>query len=96
MGADIYALIIQESLRHGSFGTPVAQRTKLGMILTGATRPPADKDAQYINSFSITLQPAATSVAEELRRFWELEEIPSCSPLTPDEQACEDHFVRTH
>ena len=74
MGADIYALIIQEGLRHGSLGTPVAQRTKLGWILTGATRPPADKDAECINSFSITPHPA-TSVAEELRRFWELEEI---------------------
>lgn len=44
----------------------------------------------------ITLPPI-TSIAEELRHFWEIEEPPPPSlPLTADEQECEDHFVRTH
>ena len=31
-----------------------------------------------------------------LQKFWAQECVPVCSPLTADEQACEDHFVRTY
>jgi len=31
-----------------------------------------------------------------LRRFWEVEEVPRNSALTPEAQACEEHFRATH
>ena len=37
------------------------------------------------------------SIAEALQKFWELEEVSTCQhQLTPEEEACEDHFHRTH
>ncbi|XP_070149333.1 uncharacterized protein [Polyergus mexicanus] len=32
----------------------------------------------------------------ELRRFWEIEELPQPRVLSPDENQCEEHFVATH
>jgi len=41
LGADVYAAILQEGLRKGEQHQPVAQRTSLGWILSGAVGSPA-------------------------------------------------------
>ncbi|XP_018394880.1 PREDICTED: uncharacterized protein LOC108773541, partial [Cyphomyrmex costatus] len=33
---------------------------------------------------------------DEIRQFWEVEELPQVSYLTPEEQRCEEHFRATH
>ncbi|XP_029665481.1 uncharacterized protein LOC115236892 [Formica exsecta] len=39
---------------------------------------------------------SSPSLEEELRRFWNIEEFPRQSILTPQEQQCEEHFCSTH
>ncbi|XP_032690617.1 uncharacterized protein LOC116853597 [Odontomachus brunneus] len=43
----------------------------------------------------IHVQHCSTSFAleQKLRNFWEIEEIPRKSALSPEKQLCEDHFV---
>ncbi|XP_039309927.1 uncharacterized protein LOC120358745 [Solenopsis invicta] len=36
------------------------------------------------------------SLDSELRRFWEIEEIPRHTILSPEEQRCENHFLTSH
>ncbi|XP_076289809.1 uncharacterized protein LOC143213641 [Lasioglossum baleicum] len=38
----------------------------------------------------------SSSLESELRRFWEVEELPRCSPLSSTERQCEEHFMTTH
>ena len=32
----------------------------------------------------------------DLRRFWEIEEVPQEAPRSPEEHQCEEHFKATH
>ncbi|GFX18216.1 retrovirus-related Pol polyprotein from transposon 17.6 [Trichonephila clavipes] len=40
---------------------------------------------------------SSNSVSDQLiNKFWELDSVPCAKPLTSLEEACEDHFVKTH
>ncbi|XP_071653077.1 uncharacterized protein [Temnothorax longispinosus] len=91
LGADVYASIIDEGIRKGGAGAPIAQKTSLGWLVSGAIASPQGNSVESLQC----------SVDEELssmvRKFWEQEEtVHSPLPLTEEEQACEDHYVRTH
>nr|XP_012217069.1 PREDICTED: uncharacterized protein LOC105668938 [Linepithema humile] len=92
IGADIYGAVLLEGLRKGPLGSPTAQCTIFGWIVTG---PVNETDAQAsvcaasVNSTSVDLD-------KLLVRFWETEEVPSKSILTADEESCETHFRTTH
>lgn len=94
LGADVYPLIILPGLRTGIPGSPIAQQTSLGWILTGPATAPIG--ITPINSFTTTVS-RETDLSEQLRRFWEIEET-TCTKkiLTDDEKACEEHFCSTH
>lgn len=52
-----------------------------------------------INSHHVIAAPHycnQASLAREMRRFWEIEELPLDPNLTPDEEQCEQHFRDTH
>ncbi|XP_071578643.1 uncharacterized protein [Temnothorax nylanderi] len=92
IGADLYGDLLLDGIRKGSRGQPLAQHTVFGWVLSG---PAADPDtrprtirAQHCSS--------SPSLEEELRRFWETEEIPRAISLSPEDQQCEDHFLATH
>ncbi|XP_076294565.1 uncharacterized protein LOC143215848 [Lasioglossum baleicum] len=97
LGADIYALIIREGLRQGAAGSPVAQATTLGWIVTGS---PGKSNISPSNPRRIILHCSVDDdISTLLQRFWSLEEVaapPSSSEFTADEDECENHFVRTH
>ncbi|XP_071631892.1 uncharacterized protein [Temnothorax longispinosus] len=92
IGADLYGDLLLDGIRKGSRGQPLAQNTVLGWVLSG---PAADPQAR---PRTVTAQHCSNtpSLDEELRRFWEIEEIPRAIPLSPEEQQCEDHFLATH
>ncbi|XP_071575751.1 uncharacterized protein [Temnothorax nylanderi] len=94
IGADLYGDLLLDGIRKGSRGQPLAQNTVLGWVLSG---PATDSQAR---PRTVTAQHCSNSPSldEELRRFWEIEEIPRAraGPLSPEEQQCEDHFLATH
>ncbi|XP_011689310.1 PREDICTED: uncharacterized protein LOC105450902 [Wasmannia auropunctata] len=92
LGADAYAEIVETGLCKGAPRTPVAQKTKLGWILSGLIcgSGPGEVVSSHQCSFGEDL-------STMVRCFWEQEEpAPSPVPLTEAEQRCEDHFARTH
>lgn len=86
IGADLYGSIILDEIRRGSVGQPVAQQTH--WVLSGPTCPPG------IIPRSITA--LHCSLERELCRFWEVEELPRKSLLTPEEERCKKYFLETH
>jgi hypothetical protein len=90
LGAEVYAQIIETGLiKCPTKGTPVAQNTSLGWILSGQVGLQAN-----ISSTPMSMH---TQVEELLRSFWELESEPSNKSriLTPEEQRSEEIYQAT-
>ncbi|XP_025155791.1 uncharacterized protein LOC112588842 [Harpegnathos saltator] len=89
LGAEVFAEIVLTGLRRGPRGAPVAQRTRLGWVLFGALPSAAGAGGSHCH----VVQCASDNMADLLRRFWEVEEIPVASPLSEEERACEEFFA---
>lgn len=91
LGADVYAHILEQGLRKGGAMEPVAQKTSLGWILSGAVE---ETSKLPVNSLQCQVE---EDLASLVSRFWETEEIRQAGrPLSQDEIECEEHFRRTH
>lgn len=83
--------LLKMGIIKGNSNSPIAQRTKLGWIISGP-----------VNSSSNVKQVYHISIDKELhdllQRFWKLEEISSLSTssLSVDEQECDQHYKQTH
>ncbi|KAL7739174.1 hypothetical protein ACLKA6_011929, partial [Drosophila palustris] len=95
LGSDIYDELMLSDIHRGPSGTPIAQNTQLGYIVSG-------KVEQYAKSIgSHTIQVRRDDVSEELdnllRKFWELEQLgEESADLSNEDKWCEDFFVSTH
>ena len=93
IGADLYGSLLLNDLRQGPLGTPTAQLTIFGWVLSG----PLGKsfsDGETVLTLHCT---ACDDTNSLLKRFWEDEGLPSAPPPhTEDEEMCERHFVETH
>lgn len=92
LGAEVCSVILEEGFRKGNPRDPVAQCTTLGWIISGGI------GVASLHGHCSSLQCTADHELNELvQRFWEQEkETSSSAALTPDEQRCEEHFMRTH
>ncbi|KAL7291717.1 hypothetical protein TKK_0014506 [Trichogramma kaykai] len=93
IGAELYPEYIGEGLRRGPAGSPSAYNTVFGWVITGPTVGP-NSHQESIKSLSLAIE-RTESLGSELRKFWELEEIPSSQQLTPKEELCEEQFSKT-
>ncbi|XP_071642232.1 uncharacterized protein [Temnothorax longispinosus] len=91
LGAEVCSTILEDGLRRGEPQSPIVQKTILGWILSGGC-------GATLHCHHSSLQCTADhDLAELVRRFWEQESEPPASvTLTPEEEECEQHFVRTH
>ncbi|XP_051162144.1 uncharacterized protein LOC127282104 [Leptopilina boulardi] len=93
IGADYYGLLLLGEVKKGPVGSPVAQSTLLGWILSGTV------NQSNLNYNSIVLSQHCTKLSdlqEELVRFWQLEEFIDKKFLTEEEKMCEKFFRDTH
>ncbi|XP_024893753.1 uncharacterized protein LOC112468697 [Temnothorax curvispinosus] len=97
IGADIYNDIIQGGVRKGEAGQPIAQETIFGWVISGPLVSDANSPAGR-SSVNITVLHCTSlrPLAEEVQRFWEVEEISHTRKLTPQDEQCESHFCDTH
>ncbi|GFT60856.1 uncharacterized protein NPIL_518051 [Nephila pilipes] len=51
--------------------------------------------AHQVNSYRITLS-YENNIYQALKRFWEIEDIPSLTPRLSEEEFCEAHFQKTY
>jgi hypothetical protein len=89
LGADLFYELLLPNRRTCS-NHPVLQETVLGWIISGRT-PAVNNPRANQNSF--LLQDNA-SIEQNLNRFWEIEPMEQ-TILTPEHQACEQHFTTT-
>ncbi|CAH2016865.1 unnamed protein product [Acanthoscelides obtectus] len=86
IGADVFWQILESERINISKDLPILQNTKLGWVLAGPLSMPVTKTHCHL---SVT-----DPLQNQLRKFWELEEIPFDSPAwSPEERLCEKHFI---
>lgn len=105
IGADIYNDLIYEGVRKGKIGQAVAQNSAFGWVISGpllstsgSSRSPHGNSQAGRSSANLTVLHCMQlqSLTEEIRRFWEIEELPRSRNLTPQDEQCEFHFCDTH
>lgn len=94
IGADLYAAILRDGVRRGELGSPIAQETIFGWVISG---PRSDHNE---TSSHMTLAVHHCTLTEPLdvtlRGFWEVEEVNLQVGMTDDEELCENQFLATH
>lgn len=90
LGADVYSRILLGDVRQGPMGSPTAQSTSLGWILSGLISGPASK---------IIINPplhCGLTLEHTLQKFWEIEEVSTARLLTTEEEECERFYEKTY
>lgn len=75
-GADIYCNIIMDGMYHPRPYLPLAQKTKIGWILSGHTPSPSYHCNVILNNI------------DEIKKFWEIEDISQESSLSSEDEYC--------
>ncbi|XP_070169690.1 uncharacterized protein [Polyergus mexicanus] len=92
IGSDLYGSLLKQKVKHGPTGTPTAQLTALGWILSGPTGT-SNSITGSATSLNCVTTPSLDSL---LQKFWEIEEISSEIQLLDEDKKCEQHFIETH
>lgn len=90
LGGDIWNEIVMPGIRKKR-GSPVAQRTKLGWILNGKIAKPNDT----IACFTTITDVIDDSIEEQLKKFWQIEEISEKKELSDEERSCTEFYEKT-
>ncbi|XP_031638866.1 uncharacterized protein LOC116350989 [Contarinia nasturtii] len=85
LGVDIYGIILSNGLRKGLLNEPVAQNTAFGWLVFGAC---TEKSVYNIRINHLSLE-------NEIRRFWENEEVEIEPILTQEHQECVEYVNKT-
>ncbi|XP_023316217.1 uncharacterized protein LOC111694003 [Trichogramma pretiosum] len=93
LGGDVFPELILNGVIKGTAGTPVAQKTVFGWILTGPTLPDTADRGGAVRAFHASIEPSISSLVSKL---WELDNVTSRPHLSEDERRCEELFVQTH
>jgi len=92
IGADLYPRIIQDGVRRDPAGSLLAQNSIFGWILSRRMHSVAKPETRIHVHHATALD----EVNILLKRFWELDSVPTSSAHSVEEQRCEEHFSRTH
>lgn len=90
LGADILAQVIMKGVRIGTAGSPVAQQTRLGWILSGKI------SESSTHTTTVTSMHATSSIEALLEKFISVESVEDAVSMSNEEQWCEQFFVDTH
>lgn len=88
LGSPVYGYLLLPGLIKTTPEEPVAQNTEFGWILSGPTR--ATIPRREISSFHTRVE-----LDDQLRRFFEQEELPEVRSWTQEEKNCEEFFKKT-
>lgn len=74
IGADVYGAVLRDGIIRGPSGSPMAQFTIFGWVISG----PVCTVPQNLSQSFITVNHTVANdfLNEYLRKFWELEEVP--------------------
>lgn len=77
IGATTFAHLIESGLVHGQPNKPIAQKTKLGWVVSGGYKSKDSLDETTETPIVGLNQMSNTDLSEQLKQFWEVEEITS-------------------
>ncbi|XP_050061681.1 uncharacterized protein LOC126551703 [Aphis gossypii] len=89
LGADILPMLFLNGKASGQPGEPIALETVFGWILMG---PVENRCQSTVTAMFLSI---SESLDSSIKRFWELEELPTVRHLSPDERAAEEHYKVT-
>lgn len=93
IGADLFGMLVLDGVRKGSENEPIAQNTILGWILSGPiSTSPSSEPKSEVAHHGVVLE----TLDHDLRRFWEIEELPQKTHYSSEELQCDEHFRATH
>ena len=92
LGADIYGQLVLDGVIRGPPGTPIAQRTVIGWIISGPTDGLSQLSKEPLSA-SLTFQSNHEESRDLLQRFCEIEEVTGPRCLSKDDQECERLFL---
>jgi len=88
LGADVFPYIISGERREGTTSQPVALKTVFGWVFIGRSSP---NPSNNTTSLFASIDP----IDQILRKFWEIEELPTVEKTSPAEQECEKIYRTT-
>ena len=95
LGVDVFVSVLLHGRRTGPPGAPVAIETEFGWVLSGNTEPITE--AEQVNLYVTSFHSFTPSGDDILRKFWEIEELPSNTPaVTLEEHTVMKHFDAHH
>ena len=92
LGAEVWAVSLMSGLQQGPYPSPIAQNTVFGWVLIGSVKSSSSCQSRVSCNFIRHEDPLDL----QLQKFWEVEELPKSTTLTPEEADCESHFLTTH
>jgi hypothetical protein len=93
ISGDVIAQLLLPGIKKGEENQPIAQNTLLGWVVLGKTEVPLSSPVVRVH-YQDTDDNA--DLDKTLARFWEIEELPQRSFLSPEETDCENHFHNYH
>ncbi|XP_024877058.1 uncharacterized protein LOC112457950, partial [Temnothorax curvispinosus] len=93
ISAELYGAILLPEIRNRAPYEPVAQNSIFGWFLSEPMPMPSQSRPACIQTHHCTV---LSEISDQLKRFWEVEELPQQTHLLPEEIRCEEHFVSTH
>ncbi|CAG7710012.1 unnamed protein product [Allacma fusca] len=88
IGSDLYYNVLQTGHMPSVSGSPVALLTSFGWILGG----PVEEE---MSTEVVTSHVVQVGVEDILRKFWELEEVPTTMATSKEAELCEEQFLQT-
>ncbi|XP_055542933.1 uncharacterized protein LOC129728512 [Wyeomyia smithii] len=91
IGAAMFFDLIKADYRTIGANLPVLRDSHLGWLVAGTIHSDTTADdCQYSQVASIQ------TLNDSMQKFWQLEEVPTTTSYSVEEQQCEDHFAATH
>ncbi|GBN92445.1 hypothetical protein AVEN_272816-1 [Araneus ventricosus] len=82
LGVNVFLSLMKGETIKRDEGLPFALSTKLGWVITGSTAFPVENLETLVSYLSVNTE-------ELIQSFWELEQIPTSSSFTKEENLCE-------
>ncbi|XP_046420682.1 uncharacterized protein LOC124179877 [Neodiprion fabricii] len=96
LNTEVFAAILRNRIKKGLPAQPAALETIFGWVVIGAEQAFSKASSRTKVLRTVTATAEASELSQALTKFWELEEVPPAVHLSPDEEACYDHFKKTH
>ena len=84
IGADLFDMLVLNGVRKDSEHKPTVQNTTFGWIPSGSIASFPTESISALAHHGVVLE----TLDHDLRRFWEIEEVPQKTPWSPEEHQC--------